>query len=93
MDIEGTYEVELTLRVFASIFNTETKFISTLGNDGWVSINPEISNSSGRVTLGHFAEGQGGHHVYLQREIAKNDESQQQDLDNVADNIVENNAE
>ena len=29
----------------------------------------------------------------LQREIAEDDETQQQDLDNTADNIVENNAE
>ena len=29
----------------------------------------------------------------LQREIAEDDETQQQDLDDIADNIVENNAE
>ena len=29
----------------------------------------------------------------LQREIAEDDETQQQDLDDIADNIIENNAE
>ena len=93
MDIEGTYGDELTLRVFANIFNIEIEIISTLGNDGWVSINPENSNPLGRITLGHLAEGQGGHYVCLQREIAEDHKTQQQDLDNLADNIAENNAE
>ena len=91
MDIEGTYGDELTLRAFANIFNIEIEFVSTLGNDGQVSINPENSNPLGRITLGHFAEGQGDHYVSLQ--IAEDDETQQQDLDDIADNIVENNAE
>ena len=58
-----------------------------------VSINLESSNMLGRITLGHFAEGQGDHYVCLQREIAEDDETQQQDLDDIADNIVENNTE
>ena len=64
-----------------------------MGNDDQVSINPENSNPFGRITLGHFAEGQGDHYVCLQREITEDDEIQQQDLDDIADNIVENNAE
>ena len=47
MDIEGTYEDKLTLRAFANIFNIEIKIVSTLGNDGQVSINPENSNPLG----------------------------------------------
>ena len=93
MDIEGTYGDELTLRAFAHIFNIEIEIVSTLGNDIRVSINPENSNPLGRITLEHFAENQGNHYVCLQREIAEDDETQQQDLDNIADNIVENNAE
>ena len=54
MDIEGTYGNELTLRAFANIFNIEIEIVSTLGNDGRVSINPENSNPLGRITLGHL---------------------------------------
>ena len=93
MDIEGTYRDKLTLRAFANIFNIEIEIVSTLGNDGRVSINPENSNPLGRITLGYFAEDQGDHHMCLQREIAEDDETQQQDLDDMADNFVENNAE
>ena len=64
-----------------------------MGNDGRFSINPENSNPLGRITHGHFAESQGDHYVYLQREIAEDDKAQQQDLDGIADNIVENLAE
>ena len=92
MNIEGTYEEEFTLRAFANMFNIEIEIVSTLGNDGRASINPENSNTLGRITLGHFAEGQGGYYVCLQREITEDDETQQQDLDNIADNVVENNA-
>ena len=56
-------------------------------------MNPENSNPLGRITLGHLAEGQGAHYVCLEREIAEDHETQQQDLDNLADNIAENNAE
>ena len=45
------------------------------------------------ITLGNFAEGQGNHYVCLQREIAEDEETQQQDLDDIADNTVENNTE
>ena len=93
MDIERTYGDELTLRAFANIFNIEIEIVSTLGNGSWVSINPENSNPLGWFILGHFAEGQGDHYVCLQREIAKDDKTQQQDLDDIANNIVENNAE
>ena len=93
MNIEGTYEDELTLRAFANMFNIEIEIVSTLSNDGRASINPENLNTLGRITLGHFAEGQGGCYVCLQREITEDDENQQQDLDNIADNVVENNAE
>ena len=75
MDIEGTYGDELTLRAFANIFNIEIEIVSTLGNDGRVSINPENSNPLGRTTLGHFAEGQGDSYVCLQKEIAEDDET------------------
>ena len=71
MDIEGTYADELTLRAFANIFNIEIEIVSTLGNDGRVSIKPENSNLLGRITLGYFAEGQGDHYVCLQREVAE----------------------
>ena len=71
MDIEGTYADELTLRAFANIFNIEIEIVSTLGNDGRVSIKPENSNPLGRITLGYFAEGQGNHYVCLQREVAE----------------------
>ena len=60
-----------------------------MDNDGRVSINPENSNPLRQITLGHFAEGQGDHYVCLQRETAEYDETQQQDLDDIADNIVE----
>ena len=93
MDIEGTYGNELTLRAFVDICNIEIKIVSTLGNDGRVSINPENSNPLGRITLGYFAEDQGDYYVRLQREIAEDDETQQQDLDDIADNIVKNNAD
>ena len=91
MDILGKYGDELTLRAFGNIFIIEIEIVSTLGNGGRVSINPENSNPSGRITLGHFAEGQGDHYVCLQRE--KDDETLQQGLDDIADNIVENNAQ
>ena len=87
MDIEGAYGDELTRRVFANIFNIEIEIFSTLGNDGRIFINPENSNPLGRITLGHFAEGQGDHYVCLQKEIAEDDDTQQQDLDDIADNI------
>ena len=61
MDIEDTCEDELTIRAFAYIFNIEIEIVSTLGNDGRVSINPENSNPLGRISHGHFAEGQGEH--------------------------------
>ena len=93
MDIEGTYGNSLTLRAFANIFNIEIEIVSTLGNDGRVSINPENSNPLERITLKHFAEGQGDNYVCLQREIAEGDETQQQDLDDIADDIAENNVE
>ena len=69
-----------------------SNIVSTLGNDGRVSINPENSNPLGRIALGHFAEGQGDHYVCLQREIVEDDETQKQDLDDIEDNIVGNNA-
>ena len=87
------YRDELSLGEFANISNIEIEVVSTLGNDDQVSINPENSNPLGRITLGHFAEGLGDHYVCLQREITENDEIQQQDLDDIVDNIVENNAE
>ena len=89
MDIEGTYGDELTLRAFANIFNIEVEIASTLGNDGRVSINPENSNPFRRITLGNFAEDQGDHNVCLQKQIAEDDETQQQDLYDITDNIVE----
>ena len=84
MDIEGTYGDELTLWAFSNTFNIEIKIVSTLSNDGGVSINPENSNPLRRITLGHFVEGQGDHDVWLQRKIAEDDETQQQDLDDIA---------
>ena len=51
MDIEGTYGNELTLRAFANIFNIEIEIVSTLGNDGGISIDSENSNPLGRITL------------------------------------------
>ena len=75
MGIEGTYRDELTLRAFADIFNIEIEIVSSLGNDGRVSINPENLNPLRRVTLGHFAEGQGSRYVCLQKEIAEDDET------------------
>ena len=51
MDIEGTYENELTRRTFTNIFNIEIEIVPTLGNDGRVSINPENSNLLGRIIL------------------------------------------
>ena len=63
-----------------------------MGNDGRVSINPENSNLLGRITLGHFAEGRGDHYMCLQKKIAEDDETQQQDLDDLVDNIAENSA-
>ena len=93
MDREGTLGDELTLRAFPKIFNIEIETVSTLGNDDRVSISPENSNPLRRITLGHFAEGQGNHYVYLQRGIIEDDETQQQDQDDLADNIAENNAE
>ena len=47
MDMEGTYGNKLTLRAFGKIFSVEIETISTLGNDRWVSINPENSNLLG----------------------------------------------
>ena len=79
MNIKGTYGDELTLRAFANIFIIEIEIVSTLGNDGRVSINQENSNPLGRITLGHFAEDQVDHYVCLQRETAEDDETQQQD--------------
>ena len=70
MDMKGRYVDELTLRAFANTFNIRIEIISTLSNNGRVYINPENSNLLGRVTVGHFAEGQGDHHVCLQIEIA-----------------------
>ena len=55
MDIEGTYGGKLTLRSFANIFNIEIEIVSTLGNDGQVSIRPENSNPLGQITLRDFA--------------------------------------
>ena len=40
-----------------------------------------------------ICQGEVDHYVCLQREIAEDDESQQQDLDDIADNIAEDNAE
>ena len=91
-DIESTYGDKLTLRPLSNIFNIEIEIVSTLGNDGRVSINPENSNPLGRITLGYFVEGQGHHYVCLQREIAEDNETQQQDLVDIADNIAQNNA-
>ena len=93
MDVEGTYGDALTLKAFANIFNIEIEIVLTLGNDGQVSINAENSNPLKRITLGHFAEGQGDHYVCLQTENSKDDEAQQQYLDDIADNIVESNVE
>ena len=81
---------ELTLRASANIFYFEIVIFSTLGTDGRVSINQKNSNPLGRITLAHFTEGQGNHYVCLQREIAVTDETQQQDLDDIGDNIIEN---
>ena len=64
-----------------------------MGNDGRISINLDNSNPLGRINLGYFAEGQGNHYVWLQRKFAEADETHQQDLDDITDNIVENNAE
>ena len=92
MNIEDTYGDKRNLRAFANIFNIEIEIVSTLSNDVRVSINPENSNPLGRITLGYFVEGQGNHYVCLQRKIAEDDETKQQDLDETAENIVENNA-
>ena len=90
MNIEDTYGDKRNLRAFANIFSIEIEIVSTLGNDGRVSINPENSNPLGRITLGHLVEGQGNHYVCLQRKIAEDDETKQQDLDEIAENSVEN---
>ena len=66
----------------------EIEIVSRLVNDGRFSINPDNSNLLGQTTLGHFAEDQGDHYVCLQREVPEDDEIQQQDLDDIADNIV-----
>ena len=93
MDIAGTYGDELTLRAFANIFNIEIEIVSRLGDDAQVSISSANSNPLRRITLGHLAEGQGDHYVCLQREIADDDETKKKDSEDIADNIVENNAE
>ena len=74
MDIESTYGDKLTLRAFANIFNIEIEIVSTFGNDGRVSINPKNSNLLVRINLRNSAEGQDKHYVYLQREIAGDDD-------------------
>ena len=61
MDIEGTYGDEFIPRAFANIFNIYIKIVSTVGNDGQVSINPENSDPLGRITFGYFVEVQGDH--------------------------------
>ena len=61
MDIEGTYGDEFIPRAFANIFNIHIKIVSTVGNDGQVSINPENSDPLGRITFGYFVEVQGDH--------------------------------
>ena len=90
MDVEDTYGDELTLKAFANIFNIEIEIVSSLGKDDRVSVNPENSNPLRRVTLEHFAEGQGDHYVCPQREIAEDGETKQQDLGDTADKFVEN---
>ena len=88
MDIEDTYGDELTPRAFANIFNIEIEIVSSLGKDGRVSVNPENSDPLGRITLEHFAEGQGDHYVCPQREIAEDGETKQQDLGDIAGKFV-----
>ena len=66
MSKDGTYGDEITLRAIAEIFNNEISVISTLGRGVSVMIKPEESIPLTRITIGHFAEGQGLHpRVYV----------------------------
>lgn len=69
-------EHERDIRAITEIFNIEISVISTLGREGSVMIKPEESIPLTRITIGHFAEGQGIHYVVLQRENDTEDEDE-----------------
>ena len=65
MSTDGTYGDEITLRAVSNIYNVEIDIVSTLGQQGFARILPENSEPIFRITLGHFAEGQGFHYIAL----------------------------
>lgn len=62
---DATYGDHLTLRAMANLFNIQITVVSTIGADGLVNISPSTEQPIGRITLGHFAEGDGDHYVLL----------------------------
>ena len=62
---DGTYGDQLTLRTASEIYNIQFPIISDLGAQGRTDISPDGFDFLGRITLGHFAEGYGGHYVLL----------------------------
>ena len=65
MSIDGTHGDEITLHAVSNIYNVEIDIVSTLGQKGFARILPENSEPIFRITLGHFAEGQGFLYIVL----------------------------
>jgi len=89
MQRDGTYGDKITLRAIANIFNIEITVVSTLGQEGLVSIRPEDSEPLSRMILGHFAEGQGVHYIVLASQINQID-SETDQAENETDPVRNN---
>lgn len=77
MSRDGAYGDEITLRAISELFNVEIDVVSTLGLAGFTRIQPHASEPAGRISLGHFAEGQGLHYVLL----SNNESSLESDIE------------
>ena len=66
MGRDGTYDDEISLCAIDNISGIKIIVVSTLEQQGLVHFRPEDSEPLFRVTLGHFAEGQGFHYVVLE---------------------------
>ena len=65
MDKDGTYGDQITLRAASNIYNVEKDIVSSLGRQGFTTLVPKNSDPNFRITLGHFAEGEGIHYIVL----------------------------
>ena len=65
MSRKDTFGDHLTLQAASNLYQVQFTVVSSLGHDGEVIVTPQFSSPVAHFTLGHFAETEGIHYVWL----------------------------